>query len=175
MPRTPKTWEPEARRYIADNLICPFCGNTNAFSIDLKIKHDLTMRPEGVEVGLSKVHTDKLTKAMAKNLWKILDKGFEDGNPKIICANCGESDGVDLHERLINVCWQTGCPGCWWCGEWMEKKDVIETCHNCIVDRLGKVDEDVCYNSCEHFESGLEQVQAHHGLTLEGLKRDMGY
>ena len=175
MPRTVKSWEPEARRYVADNLICPFCGNTNAFSIDLKIKHDLTMRQEGVEVGLSKDHSDKLTKALAKNLYRIIEKGCEEGRPRVICANCGESDGIDMHETLINICWQTGCPGCWWCGEWMEKKDVIETCHNCIVDRLGKVDEDVCYNSCEHYESGLEQVRAHYGLTLEGLKRDMGY
>ena len=175
MPRQVKSWEPEARRYVADNLICPYCGNTNAFGIDLKIKHELEMSPQGLAVGLSKIHSDKLTRALAKNLWKILDKGFEDDKPRIICANCGESDGVDLHERLMEICWQTGCPGCFWCGQWLEKSEVIETCHNCIVDRLGNVDEDVCYNSCEHFESGLEQVRIHYGLTLEGLKRDMGY
>lgn len=175
MPRAVKSWEPEARRYIADNLICPFCGNTNAFSVDLKIKHDLKNHTEGVEIGLSKVHSDKLTKALSRNLSRMVERGYDQGRPSIRCANCGESDGVDMHESLINVCWQVGCPGCWWCGEWMEKSDLIETCHNCILDRLGKVDEDVCYNECEHSESGLEQVQNHYGLTLDGLKRDMGY
>ena len=175
MPRTIKTWEPETRRYISENLFCPSCGNTTAFGLDLRLKYNVESLSQGLEISLSKDRTEKLTKALAKNLPRILDSGFENDKPKIICANCGDKYGIDMHERYVQVCWESGCPGCWWCGEWLEKTVVMQTCHNCIVDRQGKVDEDDCYSTCEHYEAGLEQVRNHYGLTLEKLKTDMGY
>ena len=175
MPRIVKSWEPEVRRYISENLFCPMCGNTTAFGLALRLKYNVENRPQGFEVALSKERTDKLTKALATNLYKILDNGFENDKPRIICANCGDKHSVDMHERYVQVCWESGCPGCWWCGEWIDKSEVAEYCQNCIVARHGSVDEDDCYNTCEHYESGLEQVRAHYGLTLDGLKRELGY
>ena len=175
MPRIVKSWEPETRRYIAENLFCPVCGNTTAFGLDMRLKYNVTSHPQGLEIGLSKDRTDKLTKALAKNLWKILDNGFEKEKPRIICANCGEKDQVDMHERYVQLCWESGCPGCWWCGEYIQESEVLENCQSCIVSRHGTVDEDDCYNTCEVYETGLEQVRAHYGLTLDGIKRDLGY
>lgn len=175
MSREAKSWAPEERRYISENLFCPLCGNTTAFSLDMRLRHEVKSHPQGLEVSLHKGRTEKLTKALARNLWKILDKGFEDDKPRIICANCGDKDHVDMHERLVQVCWESGCPGCWWCGEWLEKSELIETCQNCIMERHGKVNEDDCYSICPHYESGLEQVRSHYGLTLDELKRNLGY
>ena len=175
MPRIVKSWEPEVRRYISENLFCPMCGNTIAFGLEMRLKYNVESLPQGLEVGLSKDLTNKLTKALAKNLWKILDNGFENDKPRIICANCGDRYGVDMHERYVQACWESGCPGCWWCGEYIEESEILECCQNCIVDHHGNIDDDDCYNTCENYESGLEQVRAHYGLTLDGLKRDMGY
>ncbi len=116
MPRIVKSWEPEVRRYISENLFCPMCGNTIAFGLEMRLKYNVESLPQGLEVGLSKDLTNKLTKALAKNLWKILDNGFENDKPRIICANCGDRYGVDMHERYVQACWESGCPGCWWCG-----------------------------------------------------------
>ena len=175
MPRIVKSWEPETRRYISENLFCPICGNTTAFGLDMRLKYNVENHSQGLELALSEKRTAKLTDALANNLYKILDNGFEHDKPRIVCANCGDKYGIDMHERYVQMCWESGCPGCWWCGEWMEKSEVIDYCQSCIEARRCKVNEDDCYNSCEHFDSGLEQVRAHYGLTLDGLKRDLGY
>ena len=82
---------------------------------------------------------------------------------------------MDLMERIQDICWNQGCPGCWYCGNFLEKETVIETCSDCIVQNQGQVTEDFCLTSCPHYEEGLAQVRDHHGLSLEGLKNQLGY
>jgi len=60
----------------------------------------------------------------------------------IHCANCKEQ-GVDLQERLLDYCWQTGCPGCDVCGNYIDKDELIETCTECIREHNGLVGEGI--------------------------------
>ncbi len=175
MPREIKTWPPESRRYISENLLCPQCGNTTAFAMDLRLKHLVEPNPQGLEISLSQAPTQKVLNALARNLWRVLDKGSEVCRPRIQCANCGEMDYLDLHERILDTCWQIGCPGCWWCGNWIEEDSVLELCRQCVIDREGKIDSDDCYSLCPNYDSGLGEVRNHYGLSLDQIKHDLGY
>lgn len=82
---------------------------------------------------------------------------------------------MDLHERAMDICFNSGCPGCWWCGEYIEKEEVVQLCSDCIISKEGQVDLEDCEYACPNYDYGLEGVRQHHGLTLEEMKRDLGY
>lgn len=175
MPREPKIYPPGERRFLVDNLFCPSCGNTSAFSMDLRLRHKVNIRPEGMEVGLDKMPTTKLFQALQQNLYKVLDKGFLEDKPKIRCANCGESESIDLVERVMDTCWNAGCPGCWYCGNFLDEETVRELCSDCLISKDGEVTLEDCEYSCPNANYGLEEVRNHHGFSLEDLKLNLGY
>ena len=175
MARSAKVYPPEERRYIADNLLCTVCGNTTAFSIDLRLRHSLSIRPGGLDIGLDRVPTEKLLKALQKNLHRVLDKGLYEDRPVIRCGNCGEAEAVDIHERAMDACWNSGCPGCWWCGNYLKEDEVKDLCSDCITSKDGEVTHETCEYGCPHYDYGLTEVMSHYGISLEGLKENLGY
>ena len=175
MARTARIYPPDGRRLIGDNLQCCGCGNTTSFSIDLRLRHKVEVTPAGIEVSLDRAKTDKVLQALQRNLPKVLDGGFYRDNPRIKCANCEEGETVDLMERIQDVCWNQGCPGCWYCGNYLDKEVVIDTCSDCLVQNEGKITEEDCLYSCPHYDEGLAQVRDHHGLSLDGLRKQLGY
>ena len=175
MARAAKVYPPEERRYLAENLLCPSCGNTTAFAMDLRLRHSVDIQPGGLEIGLDKVPTTKLLRALQQNLHKVLNKGFLEDRPKISCANCGESESIDLLERVMDTCWNSGCPGCWWCGNYIDKTELVELCTECIISKDGEVTLEDCECACPHYDYGLTEVMNHYGISLEGLKQDLGY
>ena len=175
MARAVRIYPPEERRYLAENLLCPSCGNTTAFAMDLRLRHSVDIQPGGLEVGLAPVPTTKLLRALQQNLHKVLDKGFLEEKPKISCANCGDNESVDLLERVMDTCWNSGCPGCWYCGNFIEQDQLVEMCSDCIISRDGQVTLEDCEYSCPNTDYGLDEVRTHYGLTLEGLIQNLGY
>ena len=175
MARAARIYPPDERRLFSNNLQCYSCGSTSAFSIDLRLRHKVEVTPAGIEIGLDKAKTDKVLQALQRNLYKVLDGGFYRDNPRIKCANCEEGETVDMVERILDVCWNQGCPGCWYCGNFLEKEVVIETCTDCILQNQGQVTEEFCLYSCPEYDEGLAQVREHHGLSLEGLRKQLGY
>ena len=175
MPRVVRIYPPEERRYLAENLLCPSCGNTTAFAMDLRLRHSVDIQTGGLEVGLAPVPTQKLLKALEQNLHKVLDKGFLEEKPKISCANCGDNESVDLLERVMDTCWNSGCPGCWYCGQYISEEQVLEFCSDCITSNDGEVTTETCEYSCPHYDYGLTEVMSHYGISLEGLKQNLGY
>ena len=143
--------------------------------MDLKLRHRLISKPEGIEIGLDPVPTGKLLKALERNLYRVVDKGLLEDKPKISCANCGELDSVDLLERVLDTCWNSGCPGCWWCGQFIDEETVHELCSECLISRNGKIDAEYCECSCPHFDYGLESVRSHYGFSIEDLKTELGF
>ncbi len=175
MPREIKIYPPEVRRFISGNLLCPSCGNTSAFMMDLRLRHSLQIQSKGLEVSLDRVPTEKILHALALNLHKVLDKGSYEDKPRISCANCGESESIDLVERVMDTCWNAGCPGCWYCGNFIEKDQLVEMCSDCIISRDGQVTLEDCECACPHYDYGLTEVMSHYGISLEGLKQNLGY
>ncbi|MEE9167913.1 MAG: hypothetical protein V3U24_10705 [Candidatus Neomarinimicrobiota bacterium] len=174
MARDARYYDPEERRYVENNLFCPFCGNSNAFSIDLKLRHKVECQSGLLNVGLDK-RVKKVLHAIENNLWRIVDKGLNEGKSVIRCANCENKEWIDLQERMLDWCWQLGCPGCWYCGNWIEKDNLIELCSECIISRGGNITDDDCSSVCPHYDDGLEQVMDHYGITLDRLKMELGY
>ena len=175
MTREIKVYQPEDRRFISGNLLCPSCGNTTAFMMDLRLRHIVQMYSGGLEIALDKVPTSKILKALAENLYKVVDKGWNEDKPKITCANCGDTDYVDLLERVMDTCWNNGCYGCWWCGNYIDKEELINLCTDCITSKDGEVTLKTCEYGCPHSDHGLGEVMSHYNITLEELKQDLGY
>ena len=175
MAREPRIYPPEKRRFLVDNLCCLTCGNTEAFSIDMRLRHQVKLGPGGLEIGLDKVPTAKLLKALKQNLYKVLDKGIYEDKPRIQCANCGQSESVDMVERVLDTCWNSGCPGCWYCGNFLDEDYVRELCADCIISKDGQVNQEDCEYSCPNSDYGLTEVMAHYGFSLEELKEQLGY
>jgi len=167
-------FEPEDRRYVENNLFCSSCGNTHQFSIDLKLRHQVEGLTSGLSVNLEEHQARKVFQAIQTNLERMVDRSIENALGIFKCANCDNGE-LDFHERLLEICLWTGCPGCWWCGEWMDEEEVIELCSECIKSKQGQIDEDDCFNVCPHFDFGLDEVRRHYGLTFKKLKSDLGY
>ena len=174
MARDARYFEPHERRYVENNLFCPFCGNTHAFSIDLRLRHKVECQAGQLSVSLEK-RIKKVLHAIESNISKIIDKGFDRGKPVIKCANCNNDECVDLQERILDWCWQMGCPGCFYCGSWIEEEYLKELCSECIIERNGKIKEEDCSSLCLNYDDGLVQVRDHYGITLQELKEDLGY
>ena len=170
-----KTWEPEDRRYVEGNLQCQWCGNTTGFSIDMKLKHEVALSGSGLVVGLNRDRQKRIERSLSNNIQKIVDKYHETGKEIVKCSNCEMAEGVDFQERIIDQCWQMGCPGCWHCGLYIDEEEVLTLCRECIRDRNGKIDETDCSTICPNYDQGLSEVREHYGLDLEELKREQGY
>ena len=164
--RQVKYYPPESRRYLKENLQCIYCGNTTAFFIDLRLRHQVTIQPDSSILVESSKTTEKVFHSIADNVDTALEH--------IHCANCKEQ-GVDIQERLLDYCWQTGCPGCDVCGNYIDKDELIETCTECIHEHQGSITEEDCAYQCTHYDNGLEEVRRYYDITLEELKRDAGY
>ena len=175
MARAVKVYPPDERRNVPGNLLCPSCGNTTAFVMDLRLRHSLTMKGEGIETGLDPVPTGKLLKALERNLFRVVDKSFLEEKPRISCANCGDNESVDLLERVVDNCWSAGCPGCWYCANFLDEETVRELCTDCLIQHNGEVDAETCGYACPNFDYGLEDVRDHYGFSLDDLKKELGF
>ena len=177
MPRQVKYYQPEDRRYnIENNLQCIYCGNTTSFYMDLRLRHQIEVDDNGyLSVELNKRITERVFKSVANNIWDILDKSLSDSKGIIHCANCNESDAVDFQGRLLEYCWQMGCPGCDVCGEFISEEEVRKMCTDCIKEHNGVITEEDCQYACPQYDDGLTNVLNHYNLDLEQLKRELGY
>ena len=170
-----KTWDPEDRRYVEGNLQCQWCGNTTGFSIDMKLKHEVRSSSRGLVVGLNMERQNRIEKSLSSNIYRIVDKYHETGKEIVKCSNCEMAEGVDFQERIIDYCWQMGCPGCWHCGEYINEEELLSLCRECIREKQGNIDEDECSMICPNYDQGLSDVREHYGLNLDELKREEGY
>jgi len=177
MPRQVKYYQPEDRRYnIENNLQCIHCGNTTAFYMNLRLRHQIDVEENGfISVELNKQMTERVFNSIGKNIWNIIDKSKMEGKEIIHCANCNDSDSVDFQARLLDWCWQMGCPGCDVCGEFISEDDVRDICSDCIKEHKGEITEDDCQYACPQYDDGLTGVLNHYHLDLEQLKRELGY
>ena len=175
MRRSPRIYEPEERRYTENNLQCHWCGNTTGFSIDLRLKQGVEVVGEGLIVELSQNRRDRLERSLSSNILQIISKAQDSGKEILKCTNCGDGEGVDLQERIIDFCWQTGCPGCWHCGLYIDEEEVRFLCSECIREKEGAIDENDCQMVCPHYDFGLGQVRDHYNMRLEDLKEEQGY
>jgi len=169
-----KYYPPGERRFALDNLQCTRCGNTNAFCIDLRLGHTIEVLPSGeLSVQLDE-RSEQVFNILSRRIWSVVDKGNLNDNPLITCANC--SDGyVDMQEKLLDWCQQMNCPGCDTCGNYLEEDELRNICLPCIAEKEGDITEDDCYYHCPYYDDGLSNVRAHYDITLEDLKRELGY
>jgi|TARA_B100000315_G_scaffold106058_1_gene97264 hypothetical protein len=154
--------------------MCTWCGNTEAFNINLKLRHLIQIKNGHLEVMLFKAFTDKVLRVIKHNMDRLIERCY-DGKKSFYCANCNNTESIDYHERVVDCCWSMGCPGCFWCGSWIDKDDLVETCTECITDRNGEVDNDYCGTYCPAYDNGLEEVRQHYNITLDEMKKDLGY
>ena len=174
MSRTPRIYNPDERRFLEENLYCSYCGNAEAFSINLRLRHQLTSTPSGIQVELYGPFTQKVLTVINDNMERLLERGWE-GKPVFHCANCRESEGLDLQGRTWDYCSNNCCPGCFHCGNWIDKSEVVELCKECIQKRDGAIDEEDCYYQCDWYDNGLLEVLNHYGIALKDLKEELGY
>lgn len=174
MSRTPRIYSPEERRFLEENLYCSYCGNAESFTINLRLRHQLTATPAGIQVELYGPFTQKVIKVIRDNVDRLLERGWE-GKPVFHCANCGEGEGLDLQGRVVDYCYYNGCPGCFSCGLWIDEAEVVELCSQCIREKEGAVEEDDCMYMCPWYDSGLLEVLDHYDIILKDLKETLGY
>ena len=172
--REVKYYPPEKRRYFEDNLQCSYCQNTTTFYFNVRLRHKITCLDTGqLSVELDRKITERLSKSFERNIVNLIDKSIY-GRQIIKCANC-EDGIVDMQERLLDNCWNLGCPGCDVCANYIEESELREYCLECITEKKGCINEDECNYICPHYDDGLEQVRVHYGITLNDLKGELGY
>lgn len=170
-----KYYPPRERQYLYGKALqCVECGNTNAFAIDLRIPYRLQVQPEGLNCEPDQQRLEQIFQSLGKNLWTLMDRDIFHGEHTIRCANC--QDGfVDFQERLHDLCFHYGCPGCDVCGQYISEAEVKDICSECLLSQDGQVTEEDCVVSCPWTVDGLGEVREHHGFTLDDLKTEMGY
>jgi hypothetical protein len=166
--RKVKTFDPEQRRYIEENFFCGYCGNTNQWQIDVKLKHIVRCFPDGFTVTLDEKRVKRIKDAIQGFVRRRLDEN------RFRCANCGNTE-IEYHEYYLESCWNMDCPGCFHCGNWIDKESLIEFCKECITKHNGDITDDDCFTLCEHYDFGLSEVRDHYDLSLETMKRDLSY
>ena len=166
--RKVKTFDPEQRRYVEENFFCSYCGNTNQWQIDVRLMHIVELFSDGFSVTLDEKRTKRLANALQGFVRRNMDEN------RFRCANCGNTE-IEYHYYYLEGCWNNYCPGCWHCGNWIDKVSLIEFCEECITNHNGNITEDDCFTICEHYDFGLAEVRDHYDLSLESLKRDLGY
>lgn len=174
MSREIKYYTPEERRFVLDNLQCHRCGNTNAFCIDLRLGHTIEVLPTGeLSIELDQ-RAEQIFNILSRRIWSIVEKGNYNDNPLISCANCGDGY-VDMQERLLDWCNNMGCPGCDVCGNYIDEEELRNLCLPCISEHNGDITEEDCSYHCPYYEDGLGNVRAHYSITMNELKREVGY
>jgi hypothetical protein len=174
MSRTVRIYNPEERRFLENSLYCSYCGNSNAFNIDLRLKHVLKVESGNITVELLKSYSDRVMNVIKNNVDKLLEKGWE-GKPRFRCANCEESQSLDIQGRVYDYCSYNFCPGCFTCGIWIEKDDLINMCTECITDKDGAIEDEDCVYNCPNYDNGLTEVMDHYDLSLDIIKKNLGY
>jgi hypothetical protein len=169
--KSPRVFMPVERREVPANLFCHYCGNTNQWQMDVRVRHLVTMQPEGIVYEFDKMKVDKLIKATESNLVRMLERSTDRIRPLFHCANCGNAE-LDTYNNAIETCGYTGCPGCFSCGNFIDEDEMREMCIACIADNSGEVDEEFCYNQCPWFDYGLEDVRQHYKVTLDDLIKE---
>lgn len=159
---------PENRRSVEKNLYCPYCGNTNQWQIDLRLMHSAILESGGISVTIDEVRTKKVLTAINRHIDRMVFLSSDSNKPFLHCANCNNA-ALDMHEQMLEMCYNTGCPGCFHCGQWIDEQTVRDTCSSCIADNFGQVDEDFCFSMCPHYDYGLEEVRQHYSITLAEL------
>ena len=135
------------------------------WQIDVKLRHKLHVRCGDAIVSLDEIEAGKVTKIIGS---------IDDDNDKIRCANCNNAELDDVANAL-QCCHDSGCPGCFHCGRWIDEDELRDRCHRCIIENYGVVDEDFCYRRCPHYDFGLGEVRQHYGISLEELIHDAGF
>lgn len=166
--RTHKVYEPEDRQWIEDNLYCPYCGNTTQWQFDIRLRHVIECDANAVALVIDPKKSQKLIQAITSDIHRNLHEH------RFQCANC-HNDEINYQMYYLESCWYNGCPGCFHCGQWIDRDLVIDLCEDCINKHHGNVNEELCCELCEHYEFGLGEVRAHYDISLEELKRNLGY
>lgn len=172
--RDAKFYEPEQRRFVPNNLYCYYCGNTNQWQIDLRLKHVVECSADGLVVGLDESRTKKIFSNLQQKIYWLLEKSCDSNKPLFRCANCNNTN-LEIQERMLDSCYGLECPGCFHCGNWMDKNWLIELCTDCIHKKNGIISEDDCHTTCEYYPDGLGEVRDHYDISLENLKFELGY
>ena len=169
-----KIFEPHQRRYVPNNLFCSYCGNTHQWQIDLKLNYEIESSSHGLLFNLESNRTIRILKAIETNVYQMLERSYNRDKPIFKCGNCGNTQ-LDFHEQVLESCWYMDCPGCFHCGNWLEKDFVIELCTDCITEKGGKITDEDCTMFCPHYDDGLGEVRDHYNISLGDLKRQLGY
>jgi hypothetical protein len=169
--KAPRVFMPDERRDVANNLFCHYCGNTNQWQMDVRVRHLATVQSEGIVYEFDKMKVDKLINAVERNVVRMLERSNDRIRPLFHCANCGNAE-LDTHENAVETCGYTGCPGCFSCGNFIDEDEMRELCIACITDNCGEVDEEFCFNQCPYFDYGLADVRQHYKVTLDDLIKE---
>ena len=172
--REVKTYQPDQRRDIENNLYCPYCGNTHQWMMDIRLRHNLSKTSDGFVIEMDEKTASRLLQAISRNIARMLDHSLEQSRSLFHCANCGNAE-LDLYGNAIETCWNLGCPGCFHCGQYISEDELRDACLACITDNSGNIDQDYCFSSCPHYDYGLEDVRQHYGISLEEFIDEAGY
>lgn len=175
MTRALRTYEGDDRRYIDNNLMCTWCGNTNTFNIDLKLDHIITVKNGQLEISLCKINTNRTLNVIKENMDDLVEKCYDGEDKTFYCANCEGIDTLDYHKNIIESCYHTACLGCFHCQNYIDKSELLEICRECITENNGKVDDEFCDTICPASDFGLREIHHHYDITLHEIKTDLGY
>ena len=103
--RNQKIYNPEERRQILENLICTYCGNTQAFNINLKLRHLLQIKKGQLEVMLFREFTNKVLRVIKHNMDRLVERCYDGRDKSFYCANCDQTESIDYYERVLDCCW----------------------------------------------------------------------
>jgi len=170
-----KYYPPKERQYLYGKALqCIECGNTKAFNLALRLPYHIVVTTRHLETAPDEQRLQKILTSLEHNILTLVDRDINAGVQTIRCANC-EAGFVDSQERLHDLCFHYGCPGCEVCGKYMEEVEVKEICSECLLSNNGAISEEDCVVSCPWTDDGLSEVRDHYGFTLEDLKTEMGY
>ena len=172
--RPVRYYPPEQRR--PGELQCTLCGNTQAFYLNLRLRHQIDVNRDGqLLVSLDERMSKQVLESIASNLDRMLDLSRETGREIFHCANCSQSDTLDKQSDLRDWCFERGCPGCEICGQYIAESELREICEACITEHYGQIYEDDCLYCCQYYDDGLGEVREHYHLSLANLKQELGY
>lgn len=172
--RDVKIYEPEQRRYVPSNLFCTYCGNTNQWQIDLRLHYEVNATNDGTSFGPDQNRTQRILHKIEQNIYQMLMRSYDRDKPLLRCANCGNTM-LEMHEQVLEICWSSDCPGCFFCNNYIAKENLVELCTSCIYDNEGHITDDECSYLCPHYDNGLGAVREHYNLSLDELKRMCGF
>jgi len=48
-------------------------------------------------------------------------------------------------------------------------------CNECITEKEGTIDDEECVYNCPNYDNGLTEVMDHYDLSLDIIKKNLGY